>query len=313
MSFTSRAQGVRLVSAGVAAAAAIVPLAGQAAPITSINATQLSVSVAPITVTGTTLGGSVTAQGSGLTAGAVAPTLSETGALTGGAAMTAGANTAFSLDITARAADTAPVATAMNATVAVPTSNFGSQTGTFSNIGATRAELAMTGTVPSINVGDSIGASATAIFSTTMGSGIGETGIRRVATSTNEQSSFSAERQAAAFSYGGSGLTPVTNGGFTANAALGATPTITAANGGVSQANVAFNVNSVTRTGQAATAINATSTTLEMPGYGQVSSAFGGTTGGAIDPSNINAMTVLSGGAGTSASLSLIQSMTVFQ
>lgn len=312
MSFTSRAQGVRLVSAGVAAAA-IVPLAGQAAPITSINATQLSVSVAPITVTGTTLGGSVTAQGSGLVSTAVAPTLTNTGALTGGSTMNAAANTAFSLDITARAADTAPVATAMSATVAVPTSAFGSQTGTFSNVGTSAATLSMTGTAPSINVGNSIGASATAIFSTTMGSGIGETGVRKVASSTNEQSSFSAERQAAAFSYGGSGLMEVTAGGLTGNAALGATPTITPVTGGTSQANVAFNVNSVTRTGQAAVAINATSTTLEMPGYGQVSSAFGGTTGGAITPNNINAMTVVSGGAGTTSSLSLIQSMTVFQ
>ena len=303
---------MRLVSAGVAAAAAVAPLAGQAAPITSINATQLSVSVAPISVTGTTLGGSVTAQGAGLVTGAP-PTLDGTGALAAGATMNAAANTAFNLDITARAADTVPVATAMSATVAVPTSNFGSQTGTFSNIGTTVALLSMSGTVPSISVGNSIGASATAIFSTTMGSGIGETGVSRVATSTNEQSTFSAERQAAAFSYGGSGLTEVSAGGLTTSAALGVTPTITPVTGGVTQANVAFNVNSVTRTGQAAVAINATSTTLEIPGYGQVNSAFGGTTGGAITPTSINAMGVASGGAGTTSELSLIQSMTVFQ
>ncbi|MEB3276089.1 MAG: hypothetical protein VKM92_03890 [Cyanobacteriota bacterium] len=310
MSFTSKAQGLRLVSAGVAAAAAVVPLAVQAN--TTINATQLSVSVAPISVSGSTLGGSLTAQGTGITSVAV-PTLDSAGALTAGANMAAAANTVFNLDLTARTADTTPVATAMSATVAVPTSNFGYQEGTFSNIGSVAAALAINGTTPAINVGNSIGASATAIFSTTMSSGIAETGVRRVATSTNEQSSFDAERQAAAFKFGGSGLEEVTAGGMITNAARGEAPVIEGYAGGETQTDVAFNVNAYSREGQDTTVINATSTTLEIPAYGQVNAAFGGTTGGAIDPVSINAMTVNSGGAGTSSTLSVIQSMSVFR
>lgn len=294
----------------VAAASAAMPLAAQAN--TSLNATQLSVTVAPISVTGTTLGASVNALGSGLTADAVVPTISNTGALTAGATMTAAANTSFNLDVTARAADTAPVQTALSSTQGMSNSMFGSQSGTFSSANTTGATLAITGTTATTAAGDGIGTSATASFTSTLGSGIGESTVRRIATSTNNQTTFTAERQGAMFQFGGSGLTAVTGGRLEA-ATLGNTSAITVANGGATQTDVAFTVTSETRTGQAGVAaLSSNSTSLSIPAYGEVAAAYGGTTAGAIAPTSINAMTVLSGGAGTTSSLSLVQSLTVF-
>jgi hypothetical protein len=309
MSFT-RSSAKRAAVMAVATVSAAMPLAAQAGPTTSLNATQLSVTVAPISVTGTTLGASVNALGSGLTTGAVVPTISNTGALTAGAALTADANTSFNLSVTARAADTAPVATVLSNTQGLSNSVFGSQSGAYSS--ASNSTLSITGTTASVAPGTGIGSSASAQFTTTIGTAIGESTVRKIATSTNNQSTFTAETQAAKFVFGGSGLTAVTAGGL-GDAPLGNTPTITVAVGGDTQANVAFTSASETRTGQAGVAAQSTgSTALSIPAYGDVTAAYGGTTAGAITPTNINAMGVVGGGAGTSSSLSLVQSLTVF-
>jgi hypothetical protein len=309
MTFT-RSSATRAAVMAVAAASAAIPLAAQAN--TSLNATQLSVTVAPISVTGTTLGASVNALGSGLTANGVVPTIDAVGALTAGNNMAAAANSSFNLDVTARAADTAPVVTALSSTQGLSNSVFGSQSGTFSSANTTGATLAITGTTATTAPGDGIGTSASASFTSTMGTGIGESTVRKIATSTNNQTTFTAERQGAMFQFGGSGLEAVTAGGL-GTTGLGASPTITPVTGGNTQAGVAFTVTAETRTGQAAVAANSSSSTaLSIPAYGEVTAAYGGTTAGAITPSNINAMTVLSGGAGTTSSLSLVQSLTVF-
>jgi len=309
MSFT-RSSAKRAAVMAVATVSAAMPLAAQAVPNSSLNATQLSVTVAPISVIGTTLGASVNALGSGLTANGVVPTISSVGALTAGNAMLAAANSSFNLDVTARAADTAPVETALSATQGLSTSMFGSQSGAFSS--TSDSTLAITGTTANVAAGTGIGSSASASFTSTMGTGIGESTVRKIATSTNDQTTFTAERQGAMFKFGGSGLEAV-SGGTLGNAALGATSTITPVAGGNTQAGVAFTVAAATRTGQAGNAaISTGSTALSIPGYGSVTAAYGGTTAGAITPSNINAMTALGGGAGTSTSLSLVQSLTVF-
>ncbi|MCS5690752.1 hypothetical protein NZK33_01985 [Cyanobium sp. FGCU-6] len=295
----------------VATVSAAMPLAAQAGPTTSLNATQLSVTVAPISVTGTTLGASVNALGSGLTNGGVVPTIDATGALTVGNAMAAAANTSFNLSVTARAADTAPVATQLSNTQGLSNSAFGSQSGAFSS--TSDSTLAITGTVATVAAGTGIGSSASASFTTTLGTSLGDSTVRKIATSTNNQSTFTAERQGAKFQAGGSGLEAVTAGGL-GTTALGATPTITPLAGGNTQADVAFTFGAETRTGQAAVAANSTgSTALAIPAYGDVTATYGGTTAGAISPTtNINTLGVSGGGAGTSSSLSLVQSLTVF-
>jgi hypothetical protein len=305
----NRSSLLKVAMVAATAASALIPLTAQAD--TSMNATQLSVKVAPISVTGTTLGASVNALGTGLTGAATAiPTISNTGALTAAGTVGADADTTFNLDLTARAADTAPVTTALSATVGLSSSMFGKQEGTFSS--ASDATLAITGTTAAVSAGTGIGSTASASFTSSAGTDVGSTTATKAASASNNQTTFTAERQAAAFELGGSGLTAVTAGGI-GTAALGAAPTITAAAGGLAQDGVAFTRTNEVRTGQAGVAAqSADSTALSIPAYGQVSAAYGGTTAGTITPTSVNAMTVTGGGAGTTSTMSLVQSMSVF-
>ena len=301
-------------SAALASAAAVaaLPLAAQAGP-GSINATQLSVTVAPISISGTRLGGYVDSSGNGLTAGA-APGVAADGSLTAGTTITAAADTSFNFAVTARSSDQV-VTTGAFAAGLVPTSQFGSQSGKYTATGGTLGTLAISGAnAATITAGDHQGSTATAIFSTTMSSAENESQIRRIATSSNDQATFSTERQAARFQAGGSGLSAVTAGGLgTAGVtALGADPAQTALGGGGTQAGVAFTKSQEVRTGQAAAALTATSTTMTQPAYGVFTNTMGGTTAGAITATGMNTLTVLSGGAGTTSTLSVIQSQSAF-
>lgn len=301
----------RAVLASTAVAAAL-PLAAQAGP-GAINATQLSVTVAPISISGTRLGGFVDASGNGLTAGA-APGVTATGSLTAGTDITAAANTTFNFAVTARSGDTAAAAGAMG-TALVPTSAFGSQSGKYTATGGALGTLQISdANAATITAGTHQGSTATAIFSTTMSSAQNESQIRRIATSSNDQATFTTERQAARFQAGGSGLTAVTAGGLgTAGVtALGADPAQTALAGGDNQAGVAFTKSQEVRTGQAAATLTASSTNVTQPGYGVFTNTLGGTTAGAITATGMNTLGVLSGGAGTSSTLSVIQSMSAF-
>jgi len=274
--------------------------------------TQVSVNIAPISISGERLGGYVHANGSGLTAGAP-PTVTATGSLAAGTTMTTLDDTTFNFNVTARSGDQAAVAGALG-TALVPTSQFGSQTGRYSGDG-TGAALAITNeNVATVAAGSTQGVTATALFSTTMQTGANTAEVRRVGTSANQQATFTTERQGALFQNGGSGLTAVSAGGLstTGATALGADPAITAAAGGITQANVDFTLTQQARTGQAAAVITASSTNVTQPSYGTFTNTLGGTSAGTITPTNINTMLVNAGDQGTTSTLSVVQSLTAF-
>ena len=306
-------------SLGVSILACPIPALAQNA---TSNITQVSIDIEPISITGTRLGGSVSATGSGLTGGAP-PTVDATGALVSGAGMTAAVGTTFNFNVTARSGDGAlAAANALGTNLTPTTSQFGSQSGRFSGPG-TNSALAITGAnVATVDAGSTQGVTATALVSTTMQNGSNTAEVRRVGTSTNQQATFTTERQGAQFQFGGSGLTQVTGtGGLSTGGVttLGSAPTVTAATGGATQVGVDFTLNQSVRTGQAAVAVTASSTDVTQPAYGSFTNTLGGTTArdlviGATGINAINNLTVgaTAGGAGTSSSLSVIQSLTAF-
>jgi len=275
----------------------------------SINATQLSIDVAPISITGTRLGGSVNALGSGLTGGAP-PTVTATGSLTAGTTMTAAQGATFNFDVRARAGDDAATAATAGA---VPAASFGSVTGRYSAAAAGTTLGIDAGNVANVQAGTGQGTTATAVFSTTMGSTENQAQVRRVATSSNQQTTFTAERQATQFQFGGSGLAEVTAGGITTTTAVGAAATPVVGGGGTPQVGVAFTLSQGVTVGQASSALTASTTGVTQPGYGSFTNTLGGSSAGSITtPTGINAMGVGAGGAGTSSTLSVIQSLTAF-
>ncbi len=294
---------------GLALLACPIPALAQSA---TTNLTQVSVNVAPISITGERLGGSVNASGNGLTGGAP-PTVAADGSLNSGTTMQAAVGTTFNFNVTARSGDQVAAAGALG-TALVPTSQFGSQTGRYSGSG-TGAALAITGAnAATVAAGTTQGVTATAIISTSMQTGANTAEVRRVGTSANQQATFTAERQGAQFQFGGSGLTAVSAGGLSTGGvtALGADPSITAAGGGTTQTNVAFTLTQQARTGQAAAAVTATVSDVTQPGYGTFTNTLGGTAAGAITPTNVNTMIVAPGGQGTTSTLSVVQSLTAF-
>jgi len=291
---------------GLALLACPMPALAQSA---SVNATQLSIDVAPISITGTRLGGSVSASGNGLTGGAP-PTVTATGSLGTGTAMNADAGTTFNYDVRARAGDAA----AGTATAGVvPNASFGSVSGRYSATAAGTATLTIgADNAALVVVGTGQGTTATAVFSTTMGSTENQAQVRRVATTSNQQTTFTSERQATQFQFGGSGLAPVTGGGSTAATALGAAAAPAAVTGGTTQVGVAFTLSQGVTVGEASSALTATATDVTQPAYGSFTNTLGGTTAGAITSTDMNTLGVVAGGAGTSSSLSVIQSLTAF-
>jgi hypothetical protein len=179
--------------------------------------------------------------------------------------------------------------------------------------------MAITGAnAATIDAGTGIGTTATATISSTVSSDANQAQIRRVATSTNGQSTFTAERQGARYQHGGSGLAAVTAGGTLGAATVGTTPGITVSAGGATPeaAGVAFTRTEAVQTGQASTTLN---TAGNVPGYGTVTQTVVSGTGGDITVgtagvAGINSLTVAPSGmgAGNSASLSVIQSLTAF-
>jgi len=296
-------------SLGVATLACPLQALAQSA---TTSLTQVSVNVAPISISGERLGGYVNANGSGLTTGAP-PTVAADGSLAAGATMTTALGTTFNFNVTARSGDQAAAAGPLG-TALVPTSAFGSQTGLYSGDG-TGATLAITGAnAASVAAGTTQGVTATALFSTTMQTGANTAEVRRVGTSANQQATFTTERQGALFQNGGSGLTAVSAGGLSTAGVtdLGDDPVITAAVGGTTQNGVDFTLTQQARTGQAAAAITASSTNVTQPSYGTFTNTLGGTTAGVIMPTNINTMTVTAGDQGTTSTLSVVQSLTAF-
>jgi hypothetical protein len=313
MAFTrsSLAKTASAVSAAVSIAA---PLAAQAGP-TTINATQLSIQVAPISISAERLGGQVSAQGVGLTVGAGAglPTISNLGEITATAnQMSVAANTTFNYQLTAISADTAPAAANASSAI-IPATTFGSQQFTYS--GGDGGTLGITAGTVSLSAGSNSGTTATAVFSTSMGTEFAESSVRRVASSTNRQSGYTTERQATTYGITGSGLEAVSNVGAVSDAAPGAIATITSATGGNVQSNVQFTRTETVKPGDASSNVVASSIDFAKPAFGSFTTTIGGSTAGAITTGNaagINTMGVVGGGAGTDASLSVIQSLTAF-
>ena len=294
------------------ASAIVSPLAAHSSP-AAINATQLSVVVAPISISGTRRGGYVDSSGNGLTGGA-APGVANDGTLTAGTTMTANSDTTFNFAVTARSTDAAAAAGALSAAL-VPTSAFGVQTGKYSNSAGQIGTLAISSAnAITITAGARQGSTATAIYSTTMKNAENENQVRRIATSSNDQATFTAERQAARFQAGGSGLTAVTAGGLGVGGvtAVSAAPAQTALAGGGTQPGVAFTKSQEVRSGQAASTLTASSTDVTQPGYGVFTNTLGGTSAGGITATGMNTLTVVAGGAGTSSTLSIIQSLSAF-
>jgi len=194
----------------------------------------------------------------------------------------------------------------------IPTTAFGSQSGSYSS-GNTGAVISLDGAgAPTLTQGSSQGSTVSATYSSTATSDVAATSVRRVASSSNEQATFTATRQGSSFAASGSGLTAVTAGGL-ATAAAGAAPAITALAGGTSQTDTSFTSSNSQLTGQASSAITASSTNVTQVGYGVVSNTLGGTTAGAVTvAAGVNSLDVAAGGAGTSANLSVIQSLTAF-
>jgi hypothetical protein len=297
----------------LAITASSLPFAAKAGPLTTTNATQLSVTVAPISVGGSLLGGYVSSSGSGLTAG-TSPVLDAVGALSGGATITAALGTNFAYSVEARTADAAlPGASAVVTAAAPATRSYGSQTGKMTSAAAVSATLAISDVMgATVTVGTGEGATATAIRSVSMANGNTDNVTRRIASSTNDQATFTSERQASQFSASGSGLTAVTAGGLFGTTAAGTAPTVVALAGGAEQAGVAFTRANAVRTGQSGVAIAASTSTVTQPAYGTSTNTMGGISGGAIATTGFNNMTVIGGGAGTTSTLSLVQSMTAF-
>jgi len=291
---------------GLALLACPIPALAQSA---SVNATQLSIDVAPISITGTRLGGSVSASGNGLNNAPALPTLTTTGATTAGTAFTTVAGATFNYDVSARAAD-GSTTLGTGAAGAPVGGDFGSQSGRFS--AASTGTLVITAAnAATVTAGTAAGTTATAIFSTTMSTGANEAQVRRVATSSNNQATFTAERQGARYQHGGSGLTAITAGGTLGAATVGlaATPSVSTGGDAASGTGVAFSRTEAVQTGQVSAALSNAAT---APAYGITTTTIGGTTAGAITSTDMNTLGVVAGGAGTSSTLSVIQSLTAF-
>jgi hypothetical protein len=243
------------------------------------NATQLSVNLAPITMSGVKQGGSASVTGTGL--GTVAaPTLSSVGAFTAAAAPVAPvAGSTFSYAVSGYSADVDAGATNITSAQPLPaTATYGVQSGSFTDVIGGGA-IAISGVgVATATAATSVGATVSAVSSTSLSNGSTSTIYQRSASSTNAQSSFSAERQGASASLSGSTVVAATLP-VLATAAVGVAPVVTAGTGTTDGGTVSLSVTP----GQAGAGLVAVSnTSVAIPIYGKVTTTFGGTTAGAL-------------------------------
>ena len=305
-------------------------LPGAHAVPTLTHAKQVSVTRAANSMSGTALGGSYTFSGAGLTQ-VLLPTISAVGLVAipdttaGGGAntnpTTAAADTTFSYSGSIGQGDIANTSTTQVAGLGA--GSFGDMTTKASDTTATAVgtiTISAAGAVAAA-AGAGTGSSVTGIFSTNSTGRHGSIENRRVATSGNTQLVVDSDRQETSATASGSNLAAMTNFGLgtnggavagalgTAHAATpmaGATaPTATGlANGFTASANITDGQNTV--------AMGLTSVNVTRPAYGIVNEQAGGTTAGALTFTNLNTITAVGGGAGTTSSLSFIQEMTAF-
>jgi hypothetical protein len=168
--------------------------------------------------------------------------------------------------------------------------------------------------------GAGTGSSVTGIFSTNATGRNGSIENRRVATSGNTQLVVDSDRQETSATASGSNLNAMTDFGLgTGGAVAGAAGTAHAATAmagatGASATGLAngFTASANITDGQNTAAMGLTSVNVTRPAYGIVTEQAGGTTAGALTFTNLNAITAVGGGAGTTSSLSFIQEMTAF-
>lgn len=290
------------------------PLVAQAN--TTVNATQLSIQVAPITITGTKLGAESTGAGTGLTTSNLVPTIDSTGGIVGGTAPNAAADSSFSYIVTARAADTSTTNANVGSGSFTSFGTFGDQAGSYSGGSAIAGSISASGDgTPTIVAASGPGVTATAIFSTTTNTDQGESVVRRIATSSTDQTSFTTRRQGSSYGLTGSGLTALVDGITVGNTSAGA---LTALVGNLSAGETqntgseSFSRTETQLLGQASKELVASSTDVVQPGYGIVTISQGGTSAGAISGNNINVLGVSAGAAGSTSTLSVVQSYTAF-
>jgi hypothetical protein len=319
MLYNRKKENMRLANASVLApiaalsALVMVPYAN-AQSIT--NATQLSVNLAPITMSGVKQGGSASISASGLTA-AASPTLDATGAFTAAAAPSAPvAGSAFSYAVSGYSADVAAVSTTITGATPLPsTGTYGVQSGSFTSAltGGVIAVDPSTGAA-SVTAASTVGATVSAVSSTSLSTGSTSTSYQRSASSTNDQSSFSAERQGSSASLSGSGVVTGATLPALATAALGTASAVTSGNAST----IDGTINKTVMAGQAGAGLVATSNaSVAIPIYGKVTTTFGGTTAGVVGGTTgftMNTLGVNTTGAnaGTSSTLTAVSSFSVF-
>jgi hypothetical protein len=278
------------------------------------NATQLSVNLAPITMSGVKQGGSASVSGAGL--GTVAaPTLSATGAFTTATPGTAPVvGSSFSYAVSGYSADEAAIATNITDATPLPsTGTYGVQSGSFTSAIAGGA-LNITGAgVASTTAATTVGATVSAASSTSLTNGSTSTSYQRSASSTNAQSSFSAERQGSSASLSGSAVVAATLPTLTLAGSIGDAPIVAAGTGSTNGGTVSLGVTA----GQDGVGLVAVSNaSVAIPIYGKVTTTLGGTTAGLVGGTggfNVNSLGVANAGsAGTSQSLTAVNSFSVF-
>lgn len=303
----------------VSVAAASIAAPGLANTV-STNAIQLTTVQAANAQTGVTQGGQFAIQGTGL-ASITIPSINSAGVVTvnNTAGFTTNLNDTFNYTATIRQADT------QNATTVIGTPNSGtfSDTTTKSSVGnaaGTLASLSISNVgVAALSAGGGAGQTATGIISTTAAGRYAQIENRRIVSSSNTQNLTDSDVQQAKMVVKGVGMSAVTNGGFSSIA--GAAGTVVAstdlAGGGCGAGSscnngTAFNIDVQRTASQTALDFDVSSTGANKPGYGIVDHSVGGTTAGAIAITGINSVGVTAGGAGTSASLSMVGELTAF-
>ena len=302
-------------------------LPGAHAVPTLSHAKQASVTRAANSMSGTTLGGSYTYSGAGLTQINL-PTISAAGLVAipdNGVGLpvptTTAADTTFSVSMSIGQGDIANTATTQVAGLGA--GSFGDMTTKASDTIATAAagtiSISAAGVVAAA-AGTGTGTSVTGIFSTNATGRNSSIENRRVATSGNTQMIVDSDRQETSATASGSNLAAMTDfglgNGVAAAGTLGTALTATAMGGATAPTATGlangFTASASITDGQDTAVMGLTSTAVTRPAYGIITEQAGGTTAGALTFNDLNDIQAAGGGAGTTSSLSFLQEMTAF-
>jgi len=116
-----------------------------------------------------------------------------------------------------------------------------------------------------VTAGTGVGSTVSAFYSGSAQSDVAATSVQRIASSSNDQATFTATRQGSSFAASGSGLGAILAGGLGAGA-IGAAPTITGLGGGASQNHTTITSNNSTLLGQDSVVLTASIANVTQPG-----------------------------------------------